>query len=149
DEIEVEEREKVLELFGENSSVTSYFQDITDNMYKKVFLDKESSNIQVLRNDGETLSANKLSGGTFDQLYLSIRIALGEKLLKDEKGFFITDDPFIKSDSKRLKNQISMLKKIVDYGWQILFFTAKEEVINVFRDDIRENRINYIKLNQL
>lgn len=72
-----------------------------------------------------------------------------KKLLNSEKGIFIFDESFIKSDSRRLQNYILMLKRIVEYGWRILLFTAKEEVINVFRDGIRENRINYIKLNQL
>lgn len=75
----------MLGLFNENNSATTYFQDITDNMYKKVFLDKESSSNLVLLKDKEIISADKLSGGTYDQLFFSIRIAIGEKLLKDEK----------------------------------------------------------------
>ena len=106
----------------------------------------EDGRILVKRKDGVILDAEKLSGGAYDQLYFSIRLALGEKLLKGGKGFFILDDPFIKADPDRLKSQIDMLKAIANKGWQILYFSAKGEVMEILRDDIDSNRVNYIPL---
>ena len=96
EEIENEEKNKVTTLFGDDSKVSEYFREITNNFYKSVRLNPEEQKIQVERNDGEIFNADQLSAGTYDQLYLSIRLALGEKLLKGEKGFFIMDDPFHK-----------------------------------------------------
>lgn len=138
-QIEKEEITKVADLFGEKSSISTYFEEITCGSYKKVFFDTSAGAIQVERNNGDKLDAEKLSAGTYDQLYLCIRLALGEKLLKGNKGFFIFDDPFIKSDGKRLKNQMSMLKRISELGWQVTYFTAKDEVRNAIRNNSPTN----------
>lgn len=146
EEIEKEEREKVSQLFGSDSSISKYFNEITNGLYEAVFFDQETANIRVKRKDGEILAAGKLSGGAYDQLYLSIRLALGEKLLKGRKGFFILDDPFIKADPDRLRIQIQTLKKICELGWQIIYFSAKGEIKDALREDIKRGTINYIEV---
>jgi len=108
--------------------------------------DKDENKIYVRNKDGEWLDTDKLSGGTFDQLYFVIRVALGENLLRDEKGFFILDDPFVKSDPERLNKQINMLRKIIDSGWQILYFSCKGEVKELLKKDIKEGKIQYIEV---
>ncbi len=109
----------------------------------------DSGYIKVKRYDGEEINVENLSGGTYDQLYFCIRIALGEKILYEHPGFFILDDPFIKSDPMRLNNQINMLRKISDYGWQILYFSSKKEIKEAFSEDIKFGNINYIELEDL
>lgn len=146
EEIEAEEKEKVSELFGEESSISKYFYEITDGFYETVFFNQETSKIEAIRKDGEILEAEKLSGGALDQLYLSIRLALGEKLLKGDKGFFILDDPFIKSDEIRLKRQLEMLLNISKTGWQILYFSAKGEVNEYLQKYIDDSAVNFIEV---
>ena len=90
EEIRAEEEEKVSDLFGKDSPVSEYFQKITDGIYEEVEYTTEKK-IQVRLRNRDTLDAKKLSGGAYDQLYLSIRLALGEKILKGEKGFFIME----------------------------------------------------------
>lgn len=147
EEIEREEEQKISDLFGKDSQISKHFQEITDGIYTEVeYLTNEQINdnrIRVKDRNGKIISAENLSSGEYDQLYLSIRIALGEKLLKGDKGFFIMDDPFIKADTKRLRRQIDILKRIAEHGWQIIYFTAKDEVKNAFEDDIKNNIINY------
>lgn len=146
DEIESEEKEKVSELFGEDSSISKYFSNITNGLYENVFFSQETGKIEVIRKDCKILEVEKLSGGAFDQLYLSIRLALGEKLLKGNKGFFIMDDPFVKSDEIRLKRQIKMLMNISKMGWQILYFSAKGEVRNALKSYFENKAINFIEI---
>lgn len=146
EEIEREEKEKVSELFGEESPVSQYFKEITDGLYRKVVFEQERGRIEVERKDGLILDAEKLSGGAYDQLYLSIRLALGEKLLKGKKGFFIMDDPFIKASPDRLKRQMKVLKRISSLGWQILYFSAKGEVKEALQKDIDSRMVNYIEV---
>ena len=86
-----------------------------------------------------------MSAGTYDQLYLSIRLALGEKLLKGEKAFFIMDDPFIKSDKNRLENQIKLSIKISQSGWQILYFSAKAEVKEALKEFVENGTVNLLE----
>ena len=149
EEIEAEEKEKVSELFGKGSSVSRYFKEITGGLYEEVFLNQEKGNIKVKMRDGKILDVEKLVGGSYDQLYFSIRLALGEKLLKGNKGFFIMDDPFVKADQDRLKRQIEILKNISKTGWQILYFSAKGEVFNVLNKDIENGKVNYIKVKSI
>ncbi|MCK4446718.1 MAG: hypothetical protein KAW56_06510, partial [Candidatus Marinimicrobia bacterium] len=144
DEIESEEKEKVSELFGEDSSISKYFSNITNGLYENVFFSQETGKIEVIRKDGKILEVEKLSGGAYDQLYLSIRLALGEKLLKGNKGFFIMDDPFVKSDEIRLKRQIKMLMNISKMGWQILYFSAKGEIRDILKSYIKNEKINFV-----
>lgn len=149
EEIEAEEKEKVSELFGKESSISKYFNEITDGFYKEVTFSQETEGIEVKRMDGEILGAEKLSGGAYDQLYFSIRLALGEKLLKGNKGFFIMDEPFVKADPDRLKRQINALKKITKLGWQVLYFSAKGEIYDALKIDIENGTVNYIKFQGL
>lgn len=143
EEIEKEEEEKISEIFGKESPISKYFQEITGDIYKEVeYLTKEKK-IQVKTKDDSILLADKLSSGAYDQLYISIRLALGERLLKGDKGFFIMDDPFIKADTERLQRQIEILKRIEKSGWQIIYFTAKDEVLNALEEDIQSGKINY------
>ncbi len=146
EEIEREETVKVTELFGIGSPVWKYFNEITNGLYENGSLDPATMKIQVKRRGGKILEAEKLSGGAYDQLYLSIRLALGEKLLKGKKGFFIMDDPFIKADPDRLQRQIQTLKKISELGWQVMYFSAKGEIKDALEEDIKRGAINYVEV---
>ncbi len=146
DEIEMEEREKVAELFGKESPVSDYFHSITNGVYEEVTLNQQEGKIEVKHVDGEILGAEKLSGGAYDQLYLSIRLALGEKLLKGKKGFFIMDDPLVKADPDRLRRQVDVLKKISGMGWQVAYFSAKGEVKDILKEDIDKGSIKYVEV---
>ncbi len=135
DQIEAEEKEKVSQLFGPDSNISQHFADITNNKYDQVIFDQTKSRIKV-RASGEDqfYSAEKLSGGGYDQLYFAIRLGLGEKLLGKQQGFFILDDPFLKADHARLQQQLDMLFDFVQKGWQIIYFSAKNEIKDYLTD---------------
>jgi len=136
--IEKQEKEKVGELFGPKSIISQYFKEITNNRYDTVTFDQPTGNIMVnLRSEEIFLPAESLSSGAYDQLYFAIRLGLGQKLLDNQAGFFILDDPFIKSDQKRLRQQLDMLLNFSKNGWQIIYFSAKNEV-----RDYLENKVN-------
>lgn len=142
--IREDEQKKIGTLFGEDRPVSTYYNLITGGRYTKVLYDRANGSIEVELSNGNRIAADTLSGGAYDQLYFAIRIALGEELLKGDTGFFILDDPFIKSDIGRLREQMKMLREIAVRGWQILFFSAKEEVLEMVQTDIEHNNINLI-----
>jgi len=144
--IELEKKKMVSEHFGHGSVVARYFAEITDGRYEEVFFDQEGGTIEVRRNDGIVLPADKLSGGAYDQLYLAIRLALGEKTLEGKKGFFIMDDPFVKADPARLQKQIEVLKGISQAGWQIIYFSAKGEMREVAKPLIKRGAVNCVEI---
>jgi uncharacterized protein YhaN len=134
-EIANEEKTKIREQFGQKSPISKYFSKVTGGLYTSVEFEEKEEKIIVVRKDETTLLPHQLSGGTYDQLYFSIRRALGEKLLEGEKGFFILDDPFIKASHDRLEILIEMLKDISKSNWQVIYFSAKEEIREILGKD--------------
>ncbi len=146
EELEREEEEKVSELFGPESPVSSYFEKATGGRYRAVHFQGGDLPLRVVSADGASFNADALSGGAYDQLYFSIRLALGGRLLEGEKGFFILDDPFIKADPERLKIMLQMLHDICSVGWQIFYFSSKGEIKEALDHDIKAGRIREIRV---
>jgi len=144
--IDAEERARVGDLFGTESPVTGYMSAITGGRYARVDYDAGRNQVYLTTADGGRVPADFLSGGAYDQLYLSIRMTIATRLLKGEKGFLILDDPFVKADPERLESMMGMLRGLVDDGWQILYFSAKEEVLRVLSGDVRDGRVRLIHL---
>lgn len=146
EEIEAEEKARVVELFGPTQQVSSFFKQMTGGRYVEVIFDVEAGTIVVRLDDGTTIPAEYLSGGTFDQLYLSVRLSMGGSILRDEKGFFLLDDAFIKSDFGRLKNQVETLRAVTLMGWQVIYFSSKKEILEVLEEDIRAGRVQLVRI---
>ncbi len=141
-----EEEEKVSELLTEGSRTSQVFQEISKGSYTKVEYLPGDKRIMVVDRDGVRFPPEKLSKATKDQLYLSIRVAVGEKLLEGKQGFFIMDDPFLASDLERAEIQYEIIRNLVDNGWQIVFFTAKK---NIAESLSKMFETNLIKLDPL
>jgi exonuclease SbcC len=144
--IDAEERERVSDLFGAQSPVTAYVSAITNGRYVSVDYDAGRNHVYLTTADGGRVAADFLSGGAYDQLYIAIRITIATRLLADDKGFLILDDPFVKADPERLSNMMGMLRGLVDDGWQILYFSAKDEVEQALSADIRDGRVQLVRL---
>ena len=126
--IEAAEEEKVRDLFGESDLASRFFREITGGAYQAVEYDPAAGELHVIRPSGKTLRADQLSTGTFDQLYFATRLSLAHQLFGGEPGFLLLDDPFLASDRVRLANQLEMLVELSRKGWQILYFSVKDEV---------------------
>lgn len=129
DEIQEEEREETAELFEEGSRATEIFQQITDDRYSRVTYDNENNQLIVEKSTGETFVPKQLSEGTRDQLYLAIRVALGERILEGDPGFFVMDDAFLTSDANRLSIQGKVVEDLAEEGWQIIYLTSKQDAV--------------------
>jgi hypothetical protein len=128
-ELESKEEAKSEELFGKDSQASIIFRDITSGMFEYVNYDSSIRKILVKpSSEKKPRKASELSRSEWAQLYTAIRIALGEELLKGEKGFFIVEEPFIHSDTERLLKEFDLLKNLSKRGWQTIYFTAKDEV---------------------
>lgn len=138
--LETEEEEKITELFSKDSSAVEIFMETTNGRYSDLRYDIGTKKIIVERPTGETLEESQLSKGTRDQLYLAIRVALGEKILGDSPGFFIMDDAFLSSDENRLQSQVELLENLSKKGWQIIYFTMKKEALETI-SKITENKV--------
>jgi len=129
EKLESKEEAKSEELFTKDNKAAVIFRDITDGKFEEVNYDSSTGKILVKRaHEKRSQRASELSRSEWAQLYTAIRVAIGEKLLKGEKGFFIVEEPFIHSDSERLLKEFDMLKNLSERGWQTIYFTAKDEI---------------------
>ena len=114
--------------FTENLSQT--IKNITNDKYSKVNINDENGLIIEMQN-GEYVSAEKLSIGTIDQIYLSLRMSMVEEISK-EKMPIILDEAFAYYDDERLEN---ILKYLIERfnNHQLIIFTCtnrEKEILN-------------------
>ncbi len=104
--------------------------EITDGKYKNVRFNDEVGLVVELEN-GNYIPAARLSIGTIDQLYLSLRLAMVEEL-SEEKMPIILDESFAYYDTERLKNILAYIaQKFTNH--QIMIFTCtdrEKEILN-------------------
>jgi predicted nuclease with TOPRIM domain len=111
--------------------VCKNFQKITAGRYRSVTM--HDLNLRATDDQGRQWDFSHLSSGTRDQLLTVLRLVLAERRLGG-KGFLILDDPLVNSDRVRLGEQMDLLGKLAQDGWQILFMTAQDEI----RDEARK-----------
>ncbi len=105
-----------------NKKAAEYFSLLTDGKYTKLFCD-EDFNLSIEADMPRESSF--FSGGTVDQLYLSLRLALIDMLFKDNKTVIILDQPFLQYDTSRKENARKLLASLTEKR-QILLFVANE-----------------------
>ena len=125
--------------FTENLS--NNISKITDSKYNKVMFNENEGLIVELENS-DYVPVNRLSIGTIDQLYLSLRLSMVNEL-SDEKVPILLDEAFAFYDDERLKNILLYLNSEFS-DRQIIIFSCTER-----EKDILDNsnvEFNYIKL---
>ena len=101
---------------------------ITNGKYKNVRVHDELGLIVELE-DGSYVQASKLSIGTIDQLYLSLRLSMVDELSNEKMPIFL-DESFAYFDNERLENILKYLSEnFADR--QIIIFTCTEREKNI------------------
>ena len=114
---------------------------ITNNKYKKLIFNDEQGLIVELDN-GNYIPAERLSIGTIDQLYLSLRLAMLDEITK-EKMPIILDETFAYFDDERLKNILLFLNNEY-YDRQIIIFTCTKREKMILEHEFV--KFNYVEL---
>ena len=96
-------------------------EKISNGKYKKVHLSEENG-LTIEKDNGEYIEAEKLSIGTIDQLYLSLRLAMVKELTQESMPI-ILDEAFAYYDEERLKNILQYLDSEFPDN-QIIIFTC-------------------------
>lgn len=114
---------------------------ITNQKYNNVIVN-ENEGLMVELENGDYVSANKLSIGTIDQLYLSLRLSMLDDLTEENVPILL-DESFAFFDDERLENILIYLNEIFE-NRQIIIFTCT----NREKDILEENNIfyNYLEL---
>lgn len=97
----------------------------------------DEEGIIVELQNGNYISASRLSIGTIDQLYLSLRLSMVEEL-SEEKMPIVLDETFAYCDTERLTNILKYIsEKFSEH--QIIIFTCT----NREKEILKENNISY------
>ena len=93
---------------------------ISNGKYKKANFNSDTG-LTVEAENGEYIECNKLSIGTIDQLYLSLRLSAIQEITEETMPI-ILDESFAYFDNQRLENIIRYLNS--NYNNQIIIFTC-------------------------
>lgn len=132
-------RNEITPKFTKNLS--KIVQEISNNKYNKTkFIDGEGLIVEL--ENGEYINSNRLSSGTIDQLYLSLRISTIQEIT-EEKMPIILDETFAYYDDLRLENILKYINEEFKETQVIIFTCSNRE-----KDIMDKNGIeyNYIKL---
>lgn len=83
---------------------------------------------------GTTYSEDLLSDGARAQLLIALRLALLERILGEEPGFLVLDDPLLNSSETRKRNAIKLLLDYARKGWQVIYLTVDSVAAKIFRE---------------
>lgn len=122
-------------------NLSENISEITNHKYTKMQFNDIDGLVVELEN-GNYIPASKLSIGTMDQLYLSLRLSMVEEL-SEEKMPIILDEVFAYFDEERLENILNYIsKKFIDN--QVIIFTCTNREKAVF--DKFNIKYNYIEI---
>lgn len=134
-------KENISPKFTQNLS--DIISKISNNRYKNVTItDSEGINVEI--DDGRYIPASRLSVGTIDQMYLSLRLsALNE--VSDENMPIILDEAFAYFDNDRLTNILRYIQNNFKDNQIIIFTCSDREKIALDNLKIDYNLINLEK----
>ena len=124
--------------FTENMSKN--ISKISNNKYTKVGINEEKGLI-VENEFGEYIPAERLSIGTIDQLYLSLRLSMIDDL-SEENLPIILDEAFAYYDDYRLENILKFLNENMNNHQVIIFTCTKREQEILNKNNIEYNLVN-------
>ncbi len=117
-------------------NLSNIVNKISNGKYNKIkFIDGEGLIVEL--ENGEYVNANKLSIGTIDELYLSLRLSSMEEITK-EKMPIILDEAFAYFDNQRLENILEFINNNLKENQVIIFTCSNRE-----KDILNKNNIKY------
>jgi hypothetical protein len=87
-----------------------------------------------------------LSTGAQEQTLLSLRIGFAARLLRQDELFLILDDAFQYSDWERRRHMVDTMVRLAKSGWQILYFTMDDHLLELFDDRGGEFGKDYVRV---
>lgn len=125
-----------------NKKVEDIFKDVTKGAYKDLRVSEDYNLVVKDTKSNKIMDASYLSSGTYDQIYLALRLGIIDIIFEDKKVPIILDESFTQYDDNRLKTMLDIIYKRV-YKNQIILFTCQKREINILKD--KEN-VNIIEL---
>lgn len=102
-----------------NERASYYMSQITNGKYDNLSID-EKLNISV-NSKKALIPASKLSKGTIEQIYMSLRLAAADIIFENDKKPILLDDAFVMYDNKRMGNTMKFMAENME---QIIVFSC-------------------------
>lgn len=133
-ELAVQEITRISQSFYEdmqdelNAEISRYVSLFTAGAYDSVRLD-EQGQLQILT-EGREVRPELLSRGTLEQIYLALRLAVGNVVTKEEPLPILLDEAFAMCDDDRLAQTLQTLSTLQN---QIFLFTCQKREVEMLR----------------
>ncbi len=128
-----------------NSNTSKIISEITSSRYGELRVDENLIPRTTEPVTGDIVPVSMLSGGTVDQMYLALRIALVQTIeKKSEKLPLIMDEVLAQYDDTRSLETLRMLKEL-SKDRQIILFTCKTKELELAKY-VCNSKINVIEL---
>lgn len=126
-----------------NKKVCEVFGKVTGERYKDLRV-SEDYNLSVRNLENNSImDSSYLSTGTYDQIYLALRLGIIDIIFDDKKVPIILDESLASYDNKRLERMLEILYEKSKKD-QVILFTCNKREINILKG--REG-VNILTLN--
>lgn len=115
------------------SMASHYLDRLTRGRYRNVWTPLGKRRLCV-DDEHRTWQVEQLSGGTREQLFLAVRLALVAKLSTDGIELpFVLDDIMVNFDQSRTEAAAETLLEVASHGQQVLLFTCHQHLAEMFQ----------------
>ena len=119
-----------------NINLSKNIEKLSNGKYKKIII---NDGIKVELDNGKYISADRLSSGTIEQIYLALRLSVINELSK-EKMPILLDETFAYYDDARLEEALKFLNSIDN---QVIIFSCTNREKDILdKLNIKYNLIN-------
>ena len=99
---------------------------LTGGRYGRVGIDDQTLDIQIWAPErGDWVTANQLSKGTVDQVFLAARIGLVRLVTQGRHPPLVLDDPFVTFDDTRAARAALLLREL-SADFQVIYMTTSD-----------------------
>jgi len=107
--------------------VSKWLSELTDDTYAGLELNEELLPIAVQNKRFESaLPLDCLSYGTYEQIVVLLRLALGVIISRDERNLVVIDDRLVNADPLRMKRLSLILQEVATKSCQIIVATCND-----------------------
>ena len=112
---------------------SGYLERLTEGRYKRIWTRLVGEELLVDNAHDETIPVDKLSRGTREAIYLSLRMALVSAYARRGATIpMVLDDVLVNFDGQRAKAAAELLHDFSRNGYQILMFTCHDHMRDMF-----------------
>jgi uncharacterized protein YhaN len=110
-----------------------YLERLTRGRYRNIWTPLGQRELRIDEERGQTLTVDKLSGGTREQLFLAVRMALVRQLAQQGIELpMVFDDVLVNFDQLRTEAAVETLLEFAEQNQQVLVFTCHLHLAHMF-----------------